>query len=197
MQRFSATGSTLQAHSTGRPHRLTPEGEERLRRLCRRRPTATAYALATSARLMGIGRVSESYIRAFRQRLGFRAVGSRPDIALTPYHLALRRAYCRQYLHSTFRYTAFSDESVFRIDYTHRQFWQQPDQPRPSHPSYINPLKIMVWGAVSYHARSRLYILPPFVTINSAQYTSILSHYYMPTTRCCDSSYHCGDVIDI
>ncbi len=185
MARFLASGSTQQAHSSGRPARLTAANEERLRQLCRRRPTATAtaYAIATSARLMGIGRLTERYVRSFRQRLGFRAVTSLAQIPLSRYHRALRLAYCRRHQHSAFRHTAFSDEAMFRIEYTRRVFWLQRDQPRPTHPSYIHPMSFMVWGAVSWHTRSRLYIKPPFLRINSVRYTHILSHYYMPMWR--------------
>lgn len=56
--RYHRTGSTRQATSPGRPHLLSPEREERLRQLCRRRPRATAQAISYTARLMGIGCLS-------------------------------------------------------------------------------------------------------------------------------------------
>lgn len=181
--RYQHTNSPRQATSPGRPHKLTPEREERLRQLCRRRPTATAYAISFSARLMGIGRVSERYVRSFRQRLGFHPVTSQPEIPLTTRHKARRLAYCQRHRHFTFRHTLFSDESVFRIDYTYKTYWLQDDQPRPTHPSYINPIKFMVWGAVSYNSRSRLYFKPPGVRINAHKYTSILSFRMLPMIR--------------
>jgi hypothetical protein len=132
---------------------------------------------------MGIGRVSEQYVRLFRSRLNFRPIRSRGEIPLTDRQKRLRLAYCQQHRQWTFRHTLFSDESVFPIDYTHAVYWLQPDQPRPTHPSYVTPVKFMVWGAISYNTRSRLYFKPPGLRINAQRYTSILSRYLLPMLR--------------
>lgn len=189
LSRYHRTGSTRQATSPGRPHKLSAEREEQLCQLCRRRPKATSYAISFTARLMGIGRVSERYVRDFRRRLGFRPFTSQPEIPLTDRHKRLRLAYCQRHQHSRFRHTLFSDKSVFRLDYTRVTYWLQPDQPCPTHPAYVNPIKVMVWGAVSWNTRSRLYFKPPGVRINAQRYTRILSSYVLPMIRA-DPSLH-------
>lgn len=69
---------------------------------------------------------------------------------------------------------AFSDESSFEVRPTsiEGRVWSSPNAPRPTVQQARHPVKIMVWGIISFHGAGRLHLVEG--SMNQVQYLRVL-----------------------
>ena len=78
-----------------------------------------------------------------------------------------------------FRYILCTDEATFSVRanrsyYVRRPAGSDPYDPRYLRPTVKQPARLMVWGAIGYHAPGTLVILPANVTMNKERYVDLL-----------------------
>ena len=80
---------------------------------------------------------------------------------------------------SKWRKVIFTDEASFNVTGNRPYYVRRRDGSDPNEPKFIRacvkqPARLMVWGAIGYHAPGVLVVLPSGVTMNSQKYRALL-----------------------
>jgi hypothetical protein len=132
--------------------------------------------------------VSTSTFRAALRRVGAKAVPLRRCQKLLPQHIARRLEWCTEKRDRGEQWDRwiFSDEKWWMCDQVHRgeTIWVDENDPDPNEryvPRDAHPLKVMIWGAVSYWGKSALHVHSDWV--NSETYCECLQEALLPAVH--------------
>ena len=83
-----------------------------------------------------------------------------------------RLKYCLKYKNFNFKRVLFSDESLFQLNANNQRVFHLKGQLAPKKKKYNPNIKIMVWGAISYEAKTSLHIVRG--NLNADNYLKLL-----------------------
>ena len=174
----------LQKKQTGRPRKVVPATLRLLKREIEKNPFITARKIKENNRVLQD--MSLHTIRkALRVDLQYKRRVAKRKPLLTARQKRMRLALARDKIkmhRNTFRKILCTDEATFCVsagNSPHSYYVRRPQGSDPYNPKFIRrtvkqPDRLMVWGAIGYHAPGNLVILPRNVSMNSERYIELL-----------------------
>lgn len=164
----------------GRPSKLSRAFNTRIGQLIKRKTFITAREIADVAEMEEQVKVSPRTIRRRVVSLGYKHAKPKSKIVLLPRHIYQRKLFLSKYGNLDFKSVIFSDESTFQLNANNTRVWQKSDNP-VFIPKIKFPTKLMVWGAISYEKKSKLYFVDG--SMNADQYIQVMKEYLLPFKR--------------
>ncbi|GBN63918.1 hypothetical protein AVEN_135855-1 [Araneus ventricosus] len=169
-QQWSREGTASRRPGSGRPRGTTEREDRRIRRM------AVAHRTVSAAEIRAAFGTTVTQRTVTNLLLQGQLRARRPVacIPLTPNHFRLRRGWCQARVHwrTEWRSVVFSDESRLCLGDSDgrvlvRRRPGERRQPTCLRPRYTGPTPgIMVWGAIFYHSRSTLVLIPRTLSTN-------------------------------
>jgi len=112
-----------------------------------------------------------------------RSVHRKTKFWMTAAHKEARLHWARCHAHFSkraFQDWVFVDESMFTIDTESRVCWIGKNEPIPERQKHLYPVKVMVFGAITYYGTCSLMLYPKGLTQDADQYLQMLQDDVMP-----------------
>ncbi|KAL6466679.1 hypothetical protein MHYP_G00244830 [Metynnis hypsauchen] len=208
ISKWKRLGTTATQPRSGRPRKMTEQGQRMLKHIVRRGHQLSAESIATDLQTSCGLQISTSTVRRELHEMGFHggAAASKP---YTPKRIAERRMqWCKAHRHWTleqWRRVLWSDQSRFSVWQSDERVWvcRLPEERYLSDCNVTASVKfggggIMVWGCFSGAGLGPL--VPVKGTLNASAYQEILDNFVLPTLweQCGDGPFlfqhHCAPV---
>ena len=172
----------LQKKPPGKPRKIGPRTLNILKRQVDKEPCVTARELKERNHTI-LSNVSLVTVRRrLRVDLEYRRHVARKTPLITARQQRNRLAYAKEKIRwrkKKWRDVLFTDEATFTVTgnrsyYVRRRPGSDPYDPKFTRQCVKQPDRLMVWGAIGYHAPGPLIILPRNLTMNKERYRALL-----------------------
>ncbi|CAF1469237.1 unnamed protein product, partial [Rotaria sordida] len=179
LSRYRNTGEITGGTSSGRPHALLDVEKQKLDKTIRRKPTATATALANDIFEKTGKRVSARTIQHYRRELEYCRYHQQIKKSLTSTQEEAKTSFAQAHANDVIKRWLFSDEKMFTMSDVGTIVRGKPGEPRPIHAVGNIKAHARLWGVIGWNfkAFSRY-----DEYMNSATYYSLLSTHLGPYT---------------
>jgi transposase len=157
VKKYHTTGSIDNAKRTNPRIFTSPTNRRKLRDLVRRHRQWTSKHLAGVLKSRYKVDASARTVRRERNRMRFRQVGYSTKPMLTLKTRLKRVKYCNDNEGEDWDDIWFSDEKLFKIDFTGKKVWKQPWEDPVVAIQPPRSVSLFVWGAVNWNGRTSLH----------------------------------------
>jgi transposase len=174
VKRFQHDGSVEDAPRTGRPVKLTDENVSTVRQVLKQRRGSVRRAKRT---LEGEGvNVHASTVWRAAKKLGMRKVKARKKPRLTSKQKQKRLQWATHASKrlSSWKRVLFVDEKIVELQFGVKEAWVEEKDPAPILPTVKSPPKMMVWGGVCWHGKTKILQIPKGQNMGSEEYIQLL-----------------------
>ncbi|GMR51676.1 hypothetical protein PMAYCL1PPCAC_21871, partial [Pristionchus mayeri] len=130
--------------------------------------------------------ISEAVVRRIREECGLICYNTRYGHSVREVNRPLRLSFCEQQIAERNMFTnhVFTDECMVQLSANSRFcFCLRGDVLRRVKSTHKNPVRIMIWGGISWDGPTELILLDPSTKIDSGLYQVMLDSAYKPWAR--------------
>jgi transposase len=152
------TQGTIELKPQLHPSLLTsPQYNHNLTRLIQQHRQWTSRHLASEMNIKHGVKVSEQSIRRHRRLLGFKQTKVKEKQIITEENRLKRLNFAAENRDRDWEEVWFSDEKLFKIDYSSQRVWKQPKEEAVTVFQTPKSVSVLVWGAISFDLRTTLH----------------------------------------
>ncbi|GMS81957.1 hypothetical protein PENTCL1PPCAC_28652, partial [Pristionchus entomophagus] len=147
---------------------------------------STLQSVAATIKLEFNEEISVDVVRRIREESGFQCYNTRYGHSVRIVNRPLRLAFCREQIEKDNMFTAhvFTDECCVQLSANNRfVFCLRGDVQRRVKSVHKNPVKVMIWGGISWRGATPLVMFDTGSKINNGMYQAVLETAYKKWAR--------------